>query len=120
MAIVFRGQGRYEEALQWHQRALAGKEKEFGSAHPSTLDTFDNIAVTVRSQGLYHHYHDLDTVESMVNIFCSRKLYVDKALERSLLAENKTPFGGVLSSTLKVVNDIADIFDRQFLSDKAL
>ncbi|KAF3275832.1 hypothetical protein TWF132_002603 [Orbilia oligospora] len=39
IAAVFSKQGKYDEAMQWYQRALAGKEKALGKDHPSTLAT---------------------------------------------------------------------------------
>ena len=37
MASIFGKQGQYEKALEWYQRALAGKEKALGVDHPDTL-----------------------------------------------------------------------------------
>ncbi|KAF3112298.1 hypothetical protein TWF706_010885 [Orbilia oligospora] len=37
IAIIFDNQSRYDEAMQWYKRALAGYEKALGKDHPSTL-----------------------------------------------------------------------------------
>lgn len=46
-------QGKYNDALEWHSRALAGREKALGSDHPDTLATVNNMAIVFRSQGKY-------------------------------------------------------------------
>src|SRR5437763_1901998 len=53
MAITFRNQSRYDEALEWYGRALAGKEKALGKDHPSTLTTVNDMADVYHSQGRY-------------------------------------------------------------------
>jgi len=50
---VFNRQWEYEKALEWHQRALDGKEKTLGKDRPSTLDTVHNMALVFHKQGEY-------------------------------------------------------------------
>jgi hypothetical protein len=37
--------GMYAEALEWHRKDLAIREKELGTEHPDTAGTYNNIAV---------------------------------------------------------------------------
>ncbi|EPS38343.1 hypothetical protein H072_8027 [Dactylellina haptotyla CBS 200.50] len=53
IALVFNKQGKYDEAMRWYERALAGKEKALGKEHPSILSTVHNIAIVFGSQGKY-------------------------------------------------------------------
>ncbi|KAF3155068.1 hypothetical protein TWF788_006463, partial [Orbilia oligospora] len=53
IALVFSNQGKYDEAMQWYERALAGSEKALGKDHPSTLSTVNNIAAVFDNQGKY-------------------------------------------------------------------
>ncbi|KAL7276087.1 hypothetical protein RUND412_000934 [Rhizina undulata] len=50
MAVIFDSQGRYDEALEYHQKALAEKEKALGMDHPAILDTVHNIALVFDNQ----------------------------------------------------------------------
>ena len=53
MAFLFSNQGKYDTALEWYKRALAGKEKSLGPDHPSTLTTVHNMAFAFWEQGDY-------------------------------------------------------------------
>ncbi len=53
MALVFDKQGRYDDALEWYERALAGYEKALGKDHPSTHRTVHNMASVFDKQGRY-------------------------------------------------------------------
>ena len=39
IADIFRKKGRFDEALEWYRRMLAGNEKSVGKDHPDTLLT---------------------------------------------------------------------------------
>jgi len=39
MAAVYENQGDYTKSLEWHGRALAGREKSLGKEHPSAVST---------------------------------------------------------------------------------
>jgi tetratricopeptide (TPR) repeat protein len=47
----FYAQGRLKEAQALFERALAGREKELGPDHPSTLISVNNVAVLLQDQG---------------------------------------------------------------------
>jgi tetratricopeptide (TPR) repeat protein len=53
LAIVYRNQGRYEEAERLYRRALEGREEKLGPKHPDTLTTVEGLAGVYRSQGRY-------------------------------------------------------------------
>jgi len=53
LAVVTTNQGRYEDAREWYERALAGKENVHGKDHPSTLKTVNNMGIYFASQGRY-------------------------------------------------------------------
>jgi hypothetical protein len=49
LALVFRYQGKYEEAEEMNRRALEGSEKVLGMEHPSTLISVSNLAGVLRT-----------------------------------------------------------------------
>jgi tetratricopeptide (TPR) repeat protein len=48
---VLRNQGKYDEARQFHERALAVREKVYGEEHPSTANSLNNLGITLHEQG---------------------------------------------------------------------
>ena len=50
---IFAYQGKYDEALKWYRRALAGEEKFLGKGHPNTLSTIHSMAGVLSSQEKY-------------------------------------------------------------------
>ncbi|KAL7274811.1 hypothetical protein RUND412_002265 [Rhizina undulata] len=87
------------EAQSMYRKALAGKEKVFGSEDPSTLETMNNLANVLGDQG-----------------------QSDKALElyRKSLAGKEKALGENHRSTLQTVHGIATIFDSNGHYDEAL
>jgi tetratricopeptide (TPR) repeat protein len=53
MAEVFFNQGQYDKALEWHGRALDGRERSLGKDHPQTLNTLNAMAEVFSIQGQY-------------------------------------------------------------------
>ena len=49
MAMVYRSQGKYDEAEALYRRELKGKEEAYGPAHPETLGTVDTPAIAAHS-----------------------------------------------------------------------
>ncbi|KAF3234348.1 hypothetical protein TWF217_003778 [Orbilia oligospora] len=99
IALVFSKQGKYDEAMQWYERALAGYEKALGKDHPSTLDTVHNIASVFSNQGKY-----------------------DEAMqwyERALAGKEKA-LGEDHPSIFSTVNNIAGVFFNQGKYDEAM
>jgi tetratricopeptide (TPR) repeat protein len=54
----FRISGKYKEAEQMHRQALELKQKVLGQEHPSTLDSLNNLALVLGSQGKYEETLD--------------------------------------------------------------
>ena len=58
---VYTKHGRYDKALRYYKRALAGKEKCLGVDHPDTLATVNDMALVFQAQGQYDKalkYHE--------------------------------------------------------------
>ena len=53
MAVVYRNQGKYEEALAMHEKALSIYLKKLGDDHPDVADTYNNMAGVYDKQGKY-------------------------------------------------------------------
>jgi tetratricopeptide (TPR) repeat protein len=51
LGVLYRDQGKLDQAEQMYQRALAGYEKALGPDHTSTLNTVNNLGVLYRDQG---------------------------------------------------------------------
>ncbi|MCH8267055.1 MAG: tetratricopeptide repeat protein [Acidobacteria bacterium] len=51
LAVVFRAQGKYEEAEPLYQRSLAIDEKALGPEHPKVATTLENYADLLRKTG---------------------------------------------------------------------
>ncbi|KAK6356063.1 hypothetical protein TWF718_000437 [Orbilia javanica] len=141
IASIFSNQGKYDEAMQWYERALSGKEKILGKHHPSTLDTFNDIARVFVNQGKYDeamqwyeralagrektlgkdHPSTLDTVGGIAGVFSNQGKY-DEAMqwyERALAGREKT-LGKDHPSTLDTVGGIAGVFSNQGKYDEAM
>ncbi|KAF3164448.1 hypothetical protein TWF225_001662 [Orbilia oligospora] len=141
IAGVFSNQGKYDEAMQWYQRAIAGSEKALGKDHPSTLDTVNNIALVFGNQGKYDeamqwyaralagkeqalgkdHPSTLDTVHNIASVFSNQGKY-DEAMqwyERALAGKEKA-LGEDHPSIFPTVNNIAGVFFNQGKYDEAM
>eukprot|EP00729_Bicosta_minor_P033047 gene33047-biopygen7888 len=51
MANVLQLQGKSDEAMEMYQKALAIRIKALGPDHPSTADTYYNMALLAENQG---------------------------------------------------------------------
>ena len=51
LANLYKAQGKYEEALQQHFKALKIREKLLGDDHPDCAETLYNLANLFRLQG---------------------------------------------------------------------
>jgi pentatricopeptide repeat protein len=52
MAIVLRSQGKLDDAMELHRKALDIKQKTLGEDHSSLADTYNNMANILQSQGM--------------------------------------------------------------------
>jgi len=110
IAAVYRNQGKYDEALELHQKALYIRENVLGKEHPYTAYTYENIARVYSDQGKYvealewcckgyrillhrlgdTHPHTMDAENSMRVVY--RKAELSKPFEQWLQMEiNKEP-----------------------------
>jgi tetratricopeptide (TPR) repeat protein len=51
--LTYHEQGDYDQALEWHRKALAIREKVFGTDHSSTANSYHNISKVYYDQGHY-------------------------------------------------------------------
>ena len=51
IAIVYNYQGKYDQALEYYQKALAIRLKKLGADHPNVADYYNNIAIVYNNQG---------------------------------------------------------------------
>ena len=51
MGMVYKQQGRYEEALDYYHRSLDIKVRVVGHEHPDVASFYQNIAATYQRQG---------------------------------------------------------------------
>lgn len=99
MGVVYEKQGDYTNALDYHGKALAIREKILGTEHHYTADSYNNIGV------VYDHLHDN-----------SNALEYHK---KALTIYEKT-FGKTHLATADSYNNIGSIYDNQNNYAKAL
>ncbi|KAL7274184.1 hypothetical protein RUND412_002924 [Rhizina undulata] len=141
IGLAFRKKGRYDEALEWHHRALAGEEKVLAKDHPLTLETVDNIgsvlfkkdrcnealewhqrAFAGREKVLGKHHPDtLTTVDNIGSVFSKQGQY-DEALawHQKALAGREKALEKDHPDILITVGNIGSVFSKQGRYDEAL
>ncbi|KAJ6258209.1 hypothetical protein Dda_7128 [Drechslerella dactyloides] len=141
IAGVFYKQGKYDEAMQWYERALVGRKKALGKDHPDTLSTVHKIASVFSDQGKYDqamqwceralagsekalgkdHPDTLATVHAMAGVFTRQGKYGEamQRYERALAGREKA-LGKDHPDTLDTVHNIAGVFDDQGRYDQAM
>ncbi|MCL2119938.1 MAG: DUF2225 domain-containing protein, partial [Planctomycetaceae bacterium] len=99
IGVVYKEQGDYDKALEWHLKALAISEKVLGKEHPDTAGTYNNIAVVYKNQGKY-----------------------DEALKwyQKALAIKEKVLGKEHPSTAATYNNIAIVYRKQGKYEQAL
>ncbi|MDR1002410.1 MAG: toll/interleukin-1 receptor domain-containing protein [Oscillospiraceae bacterium] len=131
----------YDEALRWYNKALAIKEKVFGTEHPDTAITYNNIAEVYRRKGDYdkalkwdnkalairekvlgtEHPDTAITYNNIALIYDSKGDY-DEALKwhnKALLIKEKV-LGTEHPSTATTYNNIAGVYESKGDYDEAL
>ncbi len=98
LAVLFKSQGRYEEAEPLYKKALAINEKKFGENHPETATSYNNLALLYRLQGRF------DTA---------------KPLLKKALAINEKEFGENHPETATSYNNLALLYKSQGRFDNA-
>ena len=141
IANIFDSQGDYPKTLEWYFKSLDIKEKVLGNEHPSTAQTYNNIAVVYRRQvdypkALEWYFKSLDIQEKILGnehpstaetynniaIVYSGQGDYPKALEwhfKSLDIKEKV-LGNEHPSTAQTYNNIAIIYSSQGNYPKAL
>jgi tetratricopeptide (TPR) repeat protein len=51
LAVVYKSQGKYAQAEEFYQRALAIREKALGAGHPDVAQTLNNLAILYAATG---------------------------------------------------------------------
>ena len=95
---LLRRQEKTNEAEQMYQRALAGYEKAYGSNHPLTFKTMNNLGMAYQGQG------KLDEAEQMFE---------------HILASNEKTLGPDHESTLNSINNLGALYAEQGKLDEA-
>ncbi|KAL7271413.1 hypothetical protein RUND412_005829 [Rhizina undulata] len=143
MASVYLNQGRFNEAVDFLRRALAGFEKLIlvGKDHLITLTTMHNIASVYDNQGRYdealelfqrvlageertlgtEHILTMTTTNNMAYIFCEKGEY-EKVLEwyHEVLAVYEKTIGRDHTKTLYTIDNLGIVFNKQGIYDEAL
>ena len=141
MGALFTTQGKYEKALEYYKRALAGRGKSLGKGHPDTLCAVSSIARVFREQGKYDEALEWsrralagkektlgkghpDTLLNILGIAIvpQNQGKYDKALERDTqaLARGEEFLGKDDPVTLSAVNSMEELFQCQEKYDEAL
>src|SRR5260221_558986 len=88
----YRIHGRHQDAKVMFELALAGYEKAWGTEHPSTLDTVNNLGNLYSDQGRYK---------------------VAEMMYKRALAGYEKAWGPEHTSTLKTVNNLGALYESQ-------
>ncbi|KAK6529070.1 hypothetical protein TWF694_004288 [Orbilia ellipsospora] len=139
IASYYNGVARYEEALEWFERALPGCENTLGKEHPVTLDVVHGIASVFFNQGKYddamkwyqralagyekalgeEHPSTLGTVHGIGLIFDNQGHDPMQWFQRALGGYEKA-LGKEHPSALETINNIASNLHRQGDNDGAM
>ena len=134
-------QGKYGDALEWYNKALAINEKVLGTEHPDTASTYNNIAYVYDNQGKYYdalvwhekallirekvlgteHLDTATTYNNIANVYADQGKY-DDALElyKKALTIREKELGTEHPDTAKAYWGIAYIYNNQLRYNDAL
>ncbi|KEQ57671.1 uncharacterized protein M437DRAFT_79551 [Aureobasidium melanogenum CBS 110374] len=134
LAGMFADQIRYTEAEEIYRRALAMKEKIYGSKHTSTLGTVHELGSVYREQGRLaeaeemceralagkekalgsEHASTLNTVNNLGSVYRDqgRLAEAEEMYERALAGYEKA-LGSEHKSTLNTVNNLGNLYTDQ-------
>jgi tetratricopeptide (TPR) repeat protein len=134
LGILYKAQGKLQEAETMYQRALAGKETALGPDHSSTLATVNNLGNLYADQGklqeaetMYQralagyetalgpdHSSTLATVNNLGNLYADQgKLQEANTMYQRALAGYKTALGPDHTDTLMTVNNLGNLYADQ-------
>jgi tetratricopeptide (TPR) repeat protein len=92
LGILYRDQGKLQEAKAMLQQALAGYEKVLGPDHTSTLDSINSLGILYRDQG---------------------KLQEAEVMSQQALAGYEKVLGPDHTSTLASINNLGNLYSDQ-------
>ncbi|KZP22596.1 TPR-like protein [Athelia psychrophila] len=134
VAWYFSQRGRYDEAETLFQKALAGRERQFGRDHPNTLNTVNDLGVLCEQQGkraeaemLYQralagkerqlggdHPSTLGTVNNLGGLCEKQGKYTEAEIfYQRALAGQERQLGREHPSTLGTVNNLGGLYEQQ-------
>ncbi len=136
-----RRKGEYDRALPLYQECLEKRNRIFGTDHPDTLTTLNNLAALLDRKGEYDralplyvecsekrkrnfgedHPDTLATLDSLALLFVHKGDY-DRALPlyEECLEKRKRILGEDHPHTLTTLNNLADLFRKKKNHDRAL
>src|SRR5436305_2077015 len=59
LAVVLRGQGKYEQEEEMYRQALGLRETVLGKENPDTLRSMNNLAAVLSDQGKYEQAEEM-------------------------------------------------------------
>ncbi|KIM99308.1 hypothetical protein OIDMADRAFT_126800, partial [Oidiodendron maius Zn] len=126
--------GKYAEAKKIYRQALELKRTAIGNAHPSTLDSMNNLAIVYRRQGKYTeaealhqqtlelmrtvlgdtHPSTLDSMSNLAIVYRHQGKYTEaEALHQQTLELSRTVLGNTHLLTLNSMNNLAILYQIQ-------
>ena len=134
VAVLLSKQAKYADAEPLFREALDGRRRELGDAHPSTLDSINNLATLLDQQGKYAdaealyrkaldgkrrvcgdaHRDTLASINNLAILLKDQGKYADaEALYREALDGHRRELGDTHPSTLATINNLASLFYNQ-------
>ncbi len=134
LALLYKAQGRYDEAELLLLRALAGHEKVHGHKHPDILNSANNLANIYHAQGRYgeaellllrvlasyekvlgpKHSQTLNSINSLASLYQSQGRYGEaEPLYQRALSGNEKTLGPEHPQTLVSINNLAGLYQIQ-------
>ncbi len=134
LASLYVNQGKYGQAEELHQKALAIKRRVMGEEHISTLRSMANLGVTNRYQGKYaqaeallagalrmkrralgeEHPETLHSIRSLALVYHAQGRYAEAdPLLSEVFRVGRRVWGEQHPDTLAVMNNVAELYWRQ-------
>ena len=140
LGYLYEQQGKHSDAEELYQRALQGKEEEWGRDHPSTLETANNLGHLYADLGRFNeaeklyqralrgyekawgpeHTSALDTVNNLGHLYADLERFneAEKLYQRALQGYERA-WGLEHTSTLDTVNNLGVLYWKQGKLDEA-
>ncbi|KAH7092332.1 kinesin light chain 1 [Paraphoma chrysanthemicola] len=122
--------GKYEEAERLQRRALVGRERQLGQSHHKTLDSVDNLAVTLdhlrefgEAETLHRRERNPRTLDSLHNLAevlrAQSKFKEAETLHRRSLEGSEKELGHRHPDTLTSLHNLAQVLNDQGQHEEA-